>query len=620
MDIDILPEVSVITQFPHWPLSYWLAAALACCLCSIATYCILFMICKRRGSDLKHVTSGSTRKTSQTSIIIPCPDGCKNIVAVECGDCHEQITGCSECYKVWSPCSCGEQENGTKSVEQTNEEHKQSVEQTADRIQKQKQQQIEEQNVESQHKQNENEEQNMAQSEMQSSVQINVPAIPEADLPPADDDQIRNNHFEQQINEPKSTVEYQRLNKMYRHCCEERKERDEQIKNLSADLETSLKIVGNLTEKLNMNTELRNRCREEQNEESQHEQNENENEEQDVRPADDGQRHEPQSTVEYETGSKTYAQCCENREDQTEQIKHLTADLQTSLKIVGHLNENLHQRSEFQKRCENEITDIKHQIKNESESFRKAQKQNQQILQESQQNKQNEEISKSLSKMNEMIQELENRQKSMQKSIIKTNGNLLEVGQDSPLLQICQEVADGKLLCQSYAPEEVLRTIDKRRRMRSMYHDPEPRQIDVQMTGYRNRQNESAYDSNSLMDIPEIHDLSKTDMMGELDTVSMEQEIQRRKDCRKYSMIQRGRAMNVPEIHDLSEADVMRELSTVSMEHEVQRRKDYRKYRSSQSMTHKVSSRQPVECHVRESPGPRLVIVQRKQRNRSYKH
>ena len=268
-------------------------------------------------------------------------------------------------------------------------------------------------------------------------------SISTADLPPADDDQIRNGHFEQQINEPESNVEYQRLNRMYRNCCDARQEREEQ---------TSLKIVGNLTEKLNEMAEMKR-------------------------------------------------------------------ELLTSLKIVGHLNKNLHKRSECQKRCENEMTEIKHQIKHESESLRKIQKQNEQILQQTQKNKRSEEISRQLSKLSKI-----NR---MIRTPRATN--------PAQNIQICHEVADGKLLCQTYAPEQVIR-------------------------------HRAAYDSNLLMNIPEIHDLSITDMVCELDTVSLEQEIQRRKDCRKYSRIQRARLqrqapMNVPEIQDLSEADIMRRLS-----------------------------------------------------------
>ena len=483
--------ISTIKQFPDWPVLYW-AVLLVSLICLICLMIAIKNVKKRRqrfGIETKDVTQEETDRASQTLSVIPCLGGCQRIMTVECKECREPIEGCSDCYKVYSPCSCGKQQSEEQNSKQR-EEHKEQNEENGAKHEDQRTDSvvstisrkssvyrpcpggcqhvatlecehchepvqgcldcynvlspcscIEEQNVESQHKQNENEEQNMAQSEKQSSVQVNPPATSE-DLPPADDDQIRNGHFGKQINEPKSTEEYQRLNKMYRNCCDERQERDEQIKNLSADLEASLKNVGNVTEKFNEMAEMKK-------------------------------------------------------------------ELLTSLKIVGHLNENLHKRSEFQKRCENEITEIKHQIKQESESLRNIQKQNERILQQTQQNKRSKEISRNLSKLSKI-----NR---MIRKPRTTN---------SPLHQICHEVADGNLRCQSYAPQQVIRH---------------------RATSFRSV-NESAYDSNSFMDIPEIHDLSKTDMMGELDTVSLEQEIQRRKDCRKYSRIQRGRPQEIEPI------------------------------------------------------------------------
>ena len=558
MDTDIPSDHSVITQFPHWPVFYWVVLVLGF-ICLICLMIAIKNVKKRRqrfGIESKDVTQEGTERASQTLSVIQCLDGCQNIITVKCAKCHEPIEGCSNCYKVYSPCSCGKQQseeykeqnevNGAmhefqrrdsvvSTISRKSSVHppcaggcqnvatldcedchepvqgcldchnvlspcsciaKQSEERTMERIENQKQQQIEEQNVqqneeqnvESQHEQNENEEQNVAQSEKQS----------EEARPPESGNQI---------NTPKFTVEYQRLNKAYRCCCEERKERDEQIKNLSADLKTSLKIVGNLTENLNNSTK-----------------------------------------------------------------SEMKEELQ---KVKGEASDRVQQ-------------DTEHVLQHSSQSARNEVKDDQQT----QLHEGNEEISRQTNNIsNEFVelQELEKRIDQILKIPYRMDNpvkyvdfgisqDFLNIENHLPQICQCHELADNDIRCQRYDSKPKRHNeVYERVLSRAEHHDPIiPVPIDIRNRRYQNRATPFRYETESA---------SSNSLMTD-----------------------------VPEINDLSEIDMMREFATVSLEHEVQRRKSFRKNSCRVRKRNRPRQQRVTGSKVKQSPGSKIVIVKRKPR------
>ena len=495
--------ISTIKQFPHWPVFYWAEAILLLGLICLICLMIAIKIVKKRRHD---VTQEGTERASQTLSVIQCLDGCQNIITVKCAECHEPIEGCSNCYKVYSPCSCGKQQS--EEYKEQNEDNeakhefqrrdsvvstisrtssvyppcsggcqhvailecedchqpvqgcldcynvlspcscieKQSEEQTAERIEKQS----EEQNVESQHEENEKEEQKMAQSEKQSE-----------------------------------------------------EARDEQIKNLSADLKTSLKIVGNLTEKLHKSTEFQTRY----------------------------------------------------HNEMAEMKKKLEKMRSVALDRVHEDTEHILQQSP-----QSAMNEVK-------------------ADQENLQNEGNEEISKKNSKISSELQELENKQK-LEKIIDRIPDRTdnpekyvdFGISQDllnreNLFLQICHELEDGDIRCQRYDSKPVYERVLSR----AEHHDPIiPVPIDIRNGRYQNRATSFRYETESASS---------------------------------------NSLMNLPEINDLSEVDMMREFATVSLEHEVQRRKSFRKHT-------RTRQQRVTGSKVKQSPGSKIVIVKRKHRCR----
>lgn len=207
---------------------------------------------------------------------------------------------------------------------------------------------------------------------------------------------------------------------------------------------------------------------------------------------------DPQSTIKMFTNCEPF-QVRESGRDN--KIKLLQEHLKKSMKTVGDLTDTLNKHVDFQEHCNNQ-----------SRKWRKPG--NAQMMSAIDTITLEQEIKRRKVYRKSMLSA-----QSQEQSPSSVNGKHAKRTISHPITE------DEEL-----GPQiQIVRVISET--LSEVDHEVDPKQIPLRQRKLRNR----ATESEGLMEIPELDEVSQPDMMSGLDTVSLEKEIKRRKSNRRYS-------------------------------------------------------------------------------------
>ena len=289
-----------------------------------------------------------TNEATDEITFVKCPCGCDTAVKMECTECQQQVIGCTDCNAQLSPCGCDQEQN-------EEEEHGISVERSRDRSV----------TYSDGEEMSEEQHQNARKSRLQ---QEDAKSMEKRNLVRQHGSEVReftkkDSIFKRSHDRPsqiqrESKYLLQRAKSMERRSKVRDHEGDSEEHSENGGLkpeiiEQSAKVPDEAVAAWNEHMENKEQISEEQSTESASKSLELIPEELEEDQASEQNEDRPPDVCFV---------CGDDRKARDEQIKHLTADLETTLNIVGNLTTTLHKSADFQEHCKGELAEMKTQL------------------------------------------------------------------------------------------------------------------------------------------------------------------------------------------------------------------------------------------------------------------